>query len=128
MKKTIHRLIILSLLVGIGLTSCVSSKKFNASQDQVNNLEKEWALTQSELNDCKVQVLNLKDEKATLQNDNAMVTNDLKALTIESNVTIAEQSKRLRSLQGIIQSQKSVLQDLKKSIADALMKDRKSVV
>ena len=72
-------------------------------------------------NDCKVQVLNLKDEKATLQNDNAMVTNDLKALTIESNVTIAEQSKRLRSLQGIIQSQKSVLQDLKKSIADALM-------
>jgi chemotaxis protein MotB len=121
MKTTIHRLIFLSLIVGIGLSSCVSSKKFNASQDQVYNLQKEKAITQGELNECKVLVLNLKDNNATLQKDNDMVTNDLKALAIESNITIADQAKRLRNLQSIIQSQKNVVQNLKNSISDALM-------
>jgi chemotaxis protein MotB len=107
--------------VGIGLPSCVSSKKFNASQDQVYKLQKEGALTQSELNECKVIVTGLKDNNATLQEDNALVTNDLKALAIESNITIADQAKRLRNLQGIIQSQNNVVQDLKNSISDALM-------
>jgi chemotaxis protein MotB len=66
-------------------------------------------------------VANLKEEKTLLQNENDSVRNDLKALTSESNLTIAEQAKRLKSLQNIIQTQKNVMIMVKNSIADALM-------
>jgi chemotaxis protein MotB len=121
MKRTIYGLGIIALMFSLSLTSCVSSKKFKASESQVERLQKEKANTQSQLNTCNDLVSNLKAEKKILQDDFAIIDTDLKALTIESNYTIADQARRLRNLQNIIQSQKSVLQNLKKSIADALM-------
>ncbi len=121
MKKTLYSLVLLSLIISVGLTSCVSSKKFKASQAEVDKLQKENTNKQSQLNTCNDLVSDLKSDKKVLQDEYATIDNDLKALTIESNYTIADQAKRLRTLQNIIQSQKNVLLDLKKSIADALM-------
>jgi len=56
-----------------------------------------------------------------LQNENALVQKDLNALSSESKMTIADQAKRLKSLQDMIQTQKDVMSKLKNSIADALM-------
>jgi chemotaxis protein MotB len=121
MKKTVHFLAFLSLILGIVLTSCVSNKKFMASEAQIDKLQKDNTNTLSQLNDCNAQVKNLKAEKASLQNDNELIQNDLKALSAESKMTIADQAKRLRSLQDMIQSQRDVMTNLKNSIAEALM-------
>ena len=54
-------------------------------------------------------------------NENSLVLNDLKSLSTESKMTIADQARRLKSLQDMIQAQKNVMSKLKNSIAAALM-------
>jgi chemotaxis protein MotB len=121
MKKTFHFLAFMPLILILAFTSCVSSKKFTACEATVITLQKDNASAQSQLNDCNTQVKNLKTEKASLQNQHDAVQNDLKSLTAESQLTIADQAKRLKNLQMMIQSQRDVMNKLKNSIADALL-------
>ena len=91
------------------------------SEAKVDKLQKDNAHTLILLNECNTQVKKLNDEKASLQNENTLVQSDLKALSTESKMTIAEQAKRLKNFQNMIQAQKDVMNKLKNSIADALM-------
>jgi len=121
----------LLLIVCLLFTSCVSSKKFRASEASVDKLQKDTANIHSQLKDCNERVKNLSEQKASLQNENDLAQNDLKALSNDlkdlssesdkSKMTIADQAKRLKILQDMIQSQKDVMNKLKNSIADALM-------
>jgi chemotaxis protein MotB len=99
----------------------VSSKKFKASEANVDKLQKDNTNVLNQLNVCNAQVNNLKAEKTSLQNDNALIQNDLKVLTTKSKLTIADQAKRLQTLQDMIQSQKDIMTNLQNSIAQALM-------
>jgi chemotaxis protein MotB len=121
MKKSFHYLVFLSLLVSVLFTSCVPTRKFKASQNQVGQLQTDSTNTHNQLNKCNDLVKNLNDQKASLLNENSLVQNDLKALSTESKLTIADQAKRLKKLQDMIQAQKDVMSKLKNSIADALM-------
>jgi chemotaxis protein MotB len=121
MKKIVHHLAFLSLILGLLFTSCVSGKKFMASEAKVDKLQKEYNSVFGHLNECNTQAKILKEEKAALQNEIDLTQNDLKILSSGSKMLIAEQAKRLKSLQSIIQSQKDVTARLKNSIADALM-------
>lgn len=121
MKKSLRLLAFVSLIISLLFTSCVSSKKFMASEDRVNKLQKDNDKAQSQLNDCNAKVKTLSDDKATLQNEYSSVQNDLKDLTSQSKMTIADQAKRLKSLQDIIQNEKDVMTRLKNSITDALL-------
>ena len=121
MKKTFYILAFFSLILSFSMLSCGPGKKLLSSEARVDKLQKDNALVQSKLDDCNEQVKNLKTESATLKNDNDLVINGLKILTAESKMTIADQAKRLKSLQDMIQSQKDVMSKLKNSIADALM-------
>ena len=121
MKKVFLFLALFSVAFSLTFTSCVSSKKFTASQAKVDKLQKDSAIAHRQLNECNMQVSNLKEVKTNLQNENASVQNDLKVLSTTSKMTIAEQAKRLKSLQDMIQSQKDVMSKLKNSITDALM-------
>lgn len=121
MKKTFYILAFFSLILSFSMLSCGPGKKLLSSEARVDKLQKDNALVQSKLDDCNEQVKNLKTESATLKNDNDLVINGLKVLTAESKMTIADQAKRLKSLQDMIQSQKDVMSKLKNSIADALM-------
>ena len=121
MKKSIHYFAFLSLIVSVLFTSCVATKKFKASQNQVSQLQMDSTKTHGQLKDCNAEVKSLNDQKASLLNENTLVTNDLKALSTESKMTIADQAKRLKKLQDMIQSQRDVMAKLKNSIADALM-------
>lgn len=121
MKKTFNFLAFVFLIFSMIFTSCVSSKKFKACEANVDKLQKDNATTQSQLNGCNTQVKSLNEEKAFLQNQNDLVQNDLKVLATESKLTIADQAKRLKSLQNMIQSQKDIMNKLKNSISDALM-------
>jgi len=121
MKKSFHYLAFLFLIVSILFTSCVATKKFKASQNQVGLLQMDSTQTHTQLKKCNDLVKNLNDQKTSLLNENSLVQNDLKALSTESKMTIADQARRLKKLQDMIQAQKDVMSKLKNSIADALM-------
>lgn len=128
MNKTIHFLGFLSLILALTFTSCGPSKKLLVSEARVDKLQKDNADVQSQLNntksqldDCNTKVKNLNQSTASLQNENASVLNDLRALSAESKMTIADQAKRLQTLQNMIQAQKDVMSKLKNSISAALM-------
>ena len=128
MKKVIRITAIFSLFAGLLLTSCVSTKKFAASEAEADKFQNDFANATHQLDDCNTQVKKLNNEKIALQNEKAQLqdansasASNLKDLTNESNSTIAEQAKKLKDLQNIIQSQKDVMTKLKSSISDALM-------
>jgi chemotaxis protein MotB len=121
MKKPIFFMACLTIIAGLSFTSCVSNKKFMASEAKADKYQKENASKENQLIECNAQVKNCNDQKAALLNENASAQNDLKALTTESKMTIADQAKRLKNLQGIIQSQRDVMNKLKNSIAEALL-------
>jgi chemotaxis protein MotB len=128
MKKSIYYMAFLALFVGLLSTSCVSSKKFKASESRVDRLQKDSANKHNQLNDCYANVKDLNAEresllaqKSSLQNENASVANDLKSLSAQSKMTIADQARRLKNLQDIIQSQSDVMMKLKNTITDALV-------
>ena len=121
MKKALHSLVFFSLVVSLTLTSCGPGKKLLESRAKVDRLQNDSASTHNLLNDCNLRVQNLNSEKSSLQDANAKTQNDLKSLTSQSKMTIADQAKRLQNLQNLIQSQKDVMNNLKNSIADALL-------
>lgn len=128
MKKSIRYFTFLALIAGMLFTSCVSNKKFTASEAKNDKLQKENANTLGELNDCNLLGLKSKEANDALQkkNDEALkdystVKNDLMLLSTESNMTIREQANRLKSLQDIIDYQRERSTSLKNSIANALL-------
>jgi chemotaxis protein MotB len=121
MKKTIQLLLITLSVAGLSLSSCVSKGKLLTSEGRVRKLQSDSASTHRTLDACNINVKDLQQQKATLENANASSINDLKELSSKSKLTIAEQAKRLKTLQEIIQGQKDVMTNLKKSISDALI-------
>jgi chemotaxis protein MotB len=121
MKTTVQFLGIFALIIGLLLSSCGPSKKLVSSRARVDKLQKDSTSTHNQLNDCNTTVKNLTGDKSSLLNQNNQMLNDLKVLTTESKMTIADQAKRLKSLQDMMQAQKDVMNKLKNSIADALM-------
>lgn len=121
MKKTVHLLGFFSVVISLLFTSCVATSKFKASEAKVASLQIDSTQTHGLLTDCNATVKDLNDQKTSLLNENAAVNNDLKSLSTESKMTIADQAKRLKRLQDMIQAQRDVMAKLKNSIADALM-------
>jgi chemotaxis protein MotB len=123
-RKKTHSLFAFAIAIlvpGLVLPSCVSSKKLVASEARVNSLQIDNANAHGQLEKYKMQMENLNKDNKYLQNKNAMSQIDLETLASESNMTISEQAKQLRDFKGIIQSQNDILNELKNSIANALM-------
>ncbi len=93
MKKAFHYLALSSLVFSLLLTSCVSSKKFKASEARADKLQQDKAVALGQLNDCNLMVKNLKDDKASLQNENALVQDDLSRLCFTRRKTIVQIGK-----------------------------------
>jgi chemotaxis protein MotB len=122
MKKTNYFISFTGLIMCVLLSSCGPGKKLVASRNHVNMLQTDSVNTHGLLNDCNSKVSDLSNEKTSLQNQNALIANDLKALNSSTKMTIAEQANRLKTLQNMIQAQKEVLSRLKNSMSEALMK------
>jgi chemotaxis protein MotB len=103
------------------LPACVTKRKFLASESRVHNLESDSTNTHRHLTDCDAQVKKLQDENASLAAQNEAERKDLQNAASKSKMTIAGQAKRLKDLQDLIQSQRDVMNKLRKSIADALV-------
>lgn len=121
MKKPLYIIAFLCIVLILLFTSCGPSKALMVSQAKVETLQKENASTRSQLSDCNAKVDKMFQDKATLQTQNALVQDDLNDINTESEMTIANQAKRLKNLQEMINSQKSIMTNLQNSIAEALM-------
>ena len=113
--------IIIPLSFAIIVTSCVSKKKFHKEERRVAALQSDSVSTHSNLNDCNSKVANLQNEKANIQKSLSDLSSSSENTIANSKMTIADQAKRLKDLQNLIQSQKDILNKLKKTIADALI-------
>ncbi len=117
MKK--YTLLLLSSILVI--SACVSKKKYHNEQAKVNHLRTDSLGTHAGLKDCNTKVAELEKGKAevqkSLQDLSATAQNSMEI----SKMTIADQAKRLKDLQTLIQSQKDILNKLKKTVADALI-------
>ncbi len=111
----------LLLILSIAITSCVSKKKYRIAEDKIGQLQNDSFNCQSNLSECFIQVQKLEGDKEALKNDNTAVQNELMKVSSKSKLTIAEQAKRLKSLQDLIENQKEVMNKLKRTVADALV-------
>src|SRR5579863_8599735 len=111
------------LLSGIALifNACVPKKELLSSQKRVKNLQADSSGTHSKLNDCNSQVASLEKDKMDLKNSMNNLSTNYQSNQANSNMTIADQAKRLKNLEGLIQAQKDVMNKLKKTVADALI-------
>ncbi|MFN8287643.1 MAG: OmpA family protein [Chitinophagales bacterium] len=98
------------------------------SEANVMRLQKDSSSTHQSLNTCNssldeanAKIRGLESDKSSLEAQNANISADLQNVSKTSKMTIAEQAQRLKALQDLIQSQRDVMDKLKKSIADALV-------
>lgn len=115
----IYSIVLLSTI--IVFFSCVSKKKLVSEQNKVKNLQSDSIGTHSSLNDCNSKVANLEKEKAAIQQAMQNLSSSSQTSIESSKMTIADQAKRLKDLQTLIQAQKDILNKLKKTVADALV-------
>ena len=118
------------LLCGIILTftACVPKRQLVREQKKVRGLRNDSASTHAQLTDCNSKLDGCNSKVSSLENDKNDLKNSMNDLSnsdqskiANSNMTIADQAKRLKSLEALIQAQKDVMNKLKKTVADALI-------
>lgn len=114
-----HTFILLSFI--LVFSSCVSKKKLLSEQKRVKSLQTDSVGAYSSLNNCNSKVADLEKEKAEIQKEMSNLSSSSQTTIENSKMTIAEQAKRLKDLQTLIQSQKDIVNKLKKTVADALI-------
>jgi len=120
MNSKLYTLILYILVAGIVFTSCVSSKKYAASQAKVNKLQKDSANTLEQLNYCYTNIGNISSEKLNLQTKYDSIQNEMIMFIKSSNLTINDQAMRIKGLNSLVFAQKEMLSKLINSLDDAL--------
>jgi len=124
MKTYVH------IAIGICLffSSCVPKRQLLSEQNKVKQLQSDSSSTHmklsdcnGKLDDCNAKVVAMEKEKQDIQSNLEALSSSAESKIAKSNMTIAEQAKRLKDLQDLIQSQKDVMNRLKKTVADALV-------
>jgi len=113
-------IVILTGLVFL-ITACVPKRKLISEQERVKALQRDSTGTHGKLNGCNSQVASLEQDTMDLKNSIKDISASYRSTMANSNMTIAEQANRLKNLEGLIQSQKDIMNKLKKTIADALI-------
>jgi chemotaxis protein MotB len=110
------------------LFSCVSNKKFQRSEARARDLQSDSLGTHRKLDECNNLVTSLKSERLGMQQDKSDLDKAMMELETSSSeqmasskMTIADQAKRLKDLQSLIQGQKDILTKLRTSLANALV-------
>jgi chemotaxis protein MotB len=102
-------------------SACVPQRELISEQNRVKNLQSDSTDTHLKLSNCNSQVALLEKDKQDLQNSIQQLSASYQSKVANSNMTIADQAKRLKDLEDLIQAQKDVMNKLKKTVADALI-------
>lgn len=111
------------VFLSVFLFSCVSTKKYKASQAQYGELQTKYTLLQTDLNNCNDAKSELARQKSGLENDNASLKNKINDLNKqvdflkENNTTVLKQLQDL----SVISSQQA--ENIKKSLDNIGAKD-----
>lgn len=111
------------LLISVFLFSCVSTKKYKASQAQYGELQTRYTQLQGDLNNCNDAKNDLARQKSDLENDNTSLKNKINDLNKqidflkENNTTVLKQLQDL----SVISSQQA--ESIKKSLDNIGAKD-----
>ncbi len=119
--KSVYSILIFIAIISLSNSSCVSKKKYKGSVARVEKLSKDSSATHLSLNECLTTLNVSKNQILQLDDKNTAILKELQALTEISQMTIADQAKRLADMQKIINSQKEIMTKLKKTVTDALI-------
>ena len=113
------------------LTSCVSSKKFKASQSALESARNDSARLAGKVADQEASIGQLKQQIGDLNNKVNDLTNQTGKLSSDvanknsqlgkSQQELAEQQRKLEQLQGLMDQQKKATQEIRKKMSDALV-------
>ena len=114
---------ILPLLLAVFLFSCVSTKKFKASQVQYDQLQLKYTQLQGKLNDCNDGKNDLARQKSNLESDNSNLHGKITDLNKQIDFLKQNNTTVLRQLQdlSVISSQQA--DNIKKSLDNIGAKD-----
>jgi len=102
-------------------SACVPQRKLLSEQKRVHELQRDSANTHTQLYNCNTTVASLENDTANLDKSMKDFLASYQSNMANSNITIQELAQRLKNLETLIQSQKTVMNKLKKTVADALM-------
>jgi len=123
------------ILMAFLSVSCVSKKKYLHAMSRAERLQSDSLDTHTKLEACNSTVYSLQNdkgklqsekgqlqnEKGNLESENQQVINELNKLSSSSKMTIADQARRLKAMQDLIQQQKDAMNNLKSTLATALV-------
>jgi chemotaxis protein MotB len=107
--KTSVRIILLLSIIGISLGSCVSSKKYKASQSRNAQLEQ--------------QVRELQNSNSKLQGDVSQMKSSLSSSQQDLNAKdrmLADEQKRMQELKALVDDERDAIRKLKQEVCSAL--------
>lgn len=116
--KNLQILFVATLLI---FASCVPKKKLINEQNRVKALRGDSTELQRNLDVCYDKYAVLQKQMDSLKRNLNDLSTTSQSQLANSQMTIEDQRKRLSDLQNLIQSQKDVLNKLRKTVADALV-------
>lgn len=105
------------------LSSCVSSKKYKASQLQYTELQGKYTLLQTDLNNCNNDKDALGRQKSALEGDNAALNTKITDLNKQIDFLKANSTQALQQLQDLSVISAQQADNIKKSLENIGAKD-----
>ena len=105
------------------LFSCVSSKKFKASQAQYADLQTKYSQLQGDLGNCNDAKADLSRQKSSLENDNSQLNGKISDLNKQIDFLKANNTSALKQLQDLSVISSSQAESIKKSMDNIGAKD-----
>jgi chemotaxis protein MotB len=113
----------MTITVSVVLFSCVSSKKFKASQLQYTELQGKYTLLQGDLNNCNNDKEALNRQKSALEGDNASLNGKITDLNKQIDFLKANSTQALQQLQDLSVISAKQADNIKKSLDNLGAKD-----
>ncbi len=124
MKRNSFQFILLALIAGLFLTSCVAKRKYLDSQlalryCQTDSTQLAYKVSQQNktIADLESQIADAKTKLADL----SQTASNTKSALNQSNQALQEQQQKLQQLQQLLDQQKQQAENLRKKMADALV-------
>ena len=117
------RSILMALALAPLFFSCVSSKKFKASQAEYATLQTKYTVLQGDLSNCNDAKAELGRQKASLENDNASLNTRISDLNKQIDFLKQNNTTMLRQMQDLSVMSSSQAESIKKSLENIGAKD-----